>query len=113
MAVQVLIRRKIVKEKIEEVAKLMIELRSLARAQPGYMSSESLQCIDPPRNGEYLIRSSWLSDEDWKRWFHSEERVAIQQKIDAITQEKTEYKVYEGLVGGIFPKYHSSNVRES
>jgi len=104
MAVQVLIRRKIVKEKIKEVAMLMVELRSLARAQPGYMSSESLQCIDPPENEEYLIRSSWQSDEDWKRWLHSEKRVAIQQRIDAITQEKTEYKVYEALVGGIFPK---------
>ena len=104
MAVQVLIRRKIVKEKIKEVAKLMVELRSLARAQPGYMSSESLHCIDPPGDEEYLIRSSWRSDEDWKRWLHSEERVAIQQTIDTITQQKTEYKVYEELVGGIFPK---------
>jgi heme-degrading monooxygenase HmoA len=104
MAVQVLIRRKIVKEKIKEVAKFMVELRSLARAQPGYMSSESLQCIDPPENEEYLIRSSWRSNEDWKRWLFSKERVAIQQSIDAITQEKTEYKVYEPLVGGIFPK---------
>ena len=82
----------------------MVELRSLARAQPGYISSESLQCIDPPGDEEYLIRSSWRSDEDWKRWLHSEERVAIQERIDAITQEKTEYKVYESLVGGIFPK---------
>ena len=104
MAVQVLIKRKIVKEKIKEVAKLMVELRSLARAQPGYISSESLQCIDPPGDEEYLIRSSWRSDEDWKRWLHSEERVAIQERIDAITQEKTAYKVYESLVGGIFPK---------
>jgi len=104
MAVQVLIKRKIVKEKIKEVAKLMVELRSLARAQPGYISSESLQCIDPPGDEEYLIRSSWRSDEDWKRWLHSEERVTIQERIDAITQEKTEYKVYESLVGGIFPK---------
>ena len=104
MAVQVLIKRKIVKEKIKEVAKQMVELRSLARAQPGYISSESLQCIDPPGDEEYLIRSSWRSDEDWKRWLHSEEREAIQQRIDAITQEETAYKVYESLVGGIFPK---------
>lgn len=104
MAVQVLIRRKIVKEKIKEVAKLMVELRSLARAQPGYISSESLQCIDPPGDDEYLIRSSWRSDEDWKRWLHSEERGAIQQRIDTMTQEETGYKVYESLVGGIFPK---------
>ena len=104
MAVQVLIRRKVVKEKATEVASLMVKLRSLAKAQPGYMSSESLKCIDPPGDDEYLIRATWQSHEEWKRWLHSEERVAIQQKIDAITGEKTEYRVYEALVGGIFPK---------
>ena len=104
MAVQVLIRRKFVEEKANEVAPLMVELRSLARAQPGYMSSETLKCIDPPGNDEYLIRSTWRSAEDWKRWLHSEERIAIQQKIDAVTGKETEYRVYENLVGGIFPK---------
>jgi heme-degrading monooxygenase HmoA len=104
MAVQVLIKRKIVTGKIKEVAQLMVELRSLARAQPGYLSSESLRCIDPPGDEEYLIRSTWQSLEDWRRWLHSTERSVIQQKIDAITQAKTEYKVYESLVGGIFPR---------
>ena len=104
MAVQVLIKRKFVKEKAEEVATLMVKLRSLARAQPGYMSSESLKCIEPPHDDEYLIRSTWQSVEDWKEWINSEERSAIQQQIDSITQEKTEYRIYEPLVGGIIPK---------
>ena len=104
MAVQVLIKRKFVKEKAEEVATLMVKLRSLARAQPGYMSSESLKCIDPPHDDEYLIRSTWQSVEDWKEWINSEERSAIQRQIDLITQEKTEYRIYEPLVGGISPK---------
>ena len=104
MSVQVLIRRKFVKEKANQIAPLMVKLRSLAHMQPGYISSESLKCLDPPCEDEYLIRATWQSDEDWKRWLHSEERVAIQQKIDALTKEKTEYRVYESLVGGIFPK---------
>ena len=104
MAVQVLIKRKFIKEKAGEVATLMVKLRSLAKAQPGYISSESLKCIDPPHEDEYLIRSSWQSDEDWKKWLNSEERAAIQRKIDSITGEKTEYRVYEPLVGGIIPK---------
>ena len=104
MAVQVLIRRKVVEGNIKEVASLMVELRSLARAQSGYMSSESLRCIDPSGDDEYLIRSTWQSIDRWKTWLHSEERSIIQQKIDDITGKKTEYKVYEALVGGIFPK---------
>lgn len=104
MAVQVLIRRKVVEDKVKEVAALMVELRSLARAQPGYMSSESLRCIDPPGDDEYLIRSTWQSQDQWQKWLHSAERSDIQQKIDDLTGEETEYKVYEALVGGIFPK---------
>jgi len=104
MGIQVLIKRKFIKEKADEVATLMVKLRSLARAQPGYISSESLKCIDPLCDDEYLIRSTWQTDEDWKKWLNSEERAAIQRKIDSITGEKTEYRVYEPLVGGIIPK---------
>ena len=104
MAVQVLIRRKVVESKVKEVAALMVALRSRARAQPGYVSSESLRCIEPRCDDEYLIRSTWQSIEHWQTWLHSDERSAIQNKIDDITGEKTEYKVYEALVGGIFPK---------
>jgi len=104
MGVEVLIRRKFVEEKAEEVASLMVKLRSLARSQPGYISSESLKCIDPPGDNDYLIRSTWNSIEDWKNWFHSEERAVIQKKIDSVTGLETEYRIYEPLVGGIFDK---------
>ncbi len=104
MAVQVLIRRKFVMDKAEEISPLMVELRSLARAQPGYISSESLKCIDPPGEDEYLIRSTWNSTEEWNGWLNSEERSAIQRQIDAITEEETQYCVYEPLVGGNIPK---------
>ena len=83
----------------------MISLRSLALAQPGYISGETLKCIDPTGDDEYLVRSTWRSVEDWKTWLHSETRTVIQSEIDAITGEVTEYRIYEPLVGGIIPKY--------
>jgi heme oxygenase (mycobilin-producing) len=104
MAVQVLIRRKFVKEKAKAISPLLVELRSLAQTQQGYISSESLKCIDPPGEYEYLIRSTWNSLEQWKRWLNSEERAAIQRQIDVITGEETQYCVYEPLVGGIIPR---------
>ena len=61
MAVQILIRRRFVKEKADEIGPLMVKLRSLAVAQPGYISSESLRCIDPSDENEYLIRSTFLT----------------------------------------------------
>ena len=104
MAVEVLIRRKFVAEKAEKVSPLMVKLRSLATARPGYISSESLRCIDPPDENEYLIISTWQSDKDWNQWLNSKERMAIQKEIDHLCKEKTEYRVYEVLVGGIIPK---------
>ena len=104
MGIEVLIRRKFVKEKANELAPLIVKLRSLATMQPGYISSETLKCIDPPDDNNYLVRSTWRSIEDWKKWLHSKERSAIQKKIDTVTTEKTDYRIYEPLVGGIVQK---------
>ena len=105
MGVEVLIRRKIIKSKAKQIAPLMVALRSLARGRTGYISSESLKCIDPPIDDEYLIRSTWESLEVWQQWRNSDERQAIQQKIDEVTDVETEYRVYAPLVGGIHPKF--------
>ena len=104
MAIEVLIRRKFIKEKADELAPLIVKLRSMATIQPGYISGETLKCIDPPGETDYLVISTWQSVEYWKKWLHSKERSIIQERIDTITAEKTEYRIYEPLVGGIIPK---------
>lgn len=104
MAIEVFIRREFVKEKAEELAPLIVKLRSLATMQPGYISGETLKCIDPPGETDYLVISTWQSVEHWEKWLHSKERSTIQEKIDAVTAKKTEYRIYEPLVGGIIPK---------
>jgi len=109
MAVQVLIRRKIMETKAKEVSPLIVKLRSLATIQPGYICGETLNCIDPPGKKEYLVRSTWHSVDDWKQWLHSKERFAINDRIDKLSGEKAEYAIYEPLVGGIIP---ASNIRE-
>ena len=105
MAIEVLIRRKFVREKEAELAPLVVRLRSLALAQPGYISGETLKCVDPAGEDEYLVRSTWRSIEEWRTWLHGETRMAIQNEIDRVTGEATEYRIYEPLVGGILPKF--------
>jgi heme-degrading monooxygenase HmoA len=105
MGIEVLIKRKFVAEVEQQVSPLMVRLRSLARSQPGYICSEALRCIEPCDQTEYLIRSTWNTIEDWKNWFNSETRQAIQQDIDAITGEETKYWIYEPLVDGFFEKF--------
>jgi len=101
MAVEVLIKRKVTEEKVDELAPLIVKMRSLATTQPGYASAETLRCIDPPGGNEYVVRSTWNSIEDWRKWLQSEERNAIQTKMDPLLEEPTQYRVYEPLVSGI------------
>ena len=101
MAVEVLIRRKVIKEKAGELAPLIVKMRSLATMQPGYISGETLRCVDPTGENEYMVRSTWGSIEDWRKWLHIAERDAIQKKMDALLAEPSEYRVYEPLVSGI------------
>lgn len=101
MAIQVLIKRKFIPEKAQAIAPLMIRLRSMASTRPGYLSSRSLRCLEPCQDNEYLIISTWQSVDDWKNWQQSQERQAVQEEIDSLSGEKTEYWIYEELVGGI------------
>jgi len=103
MAVEVLIRRKIKEGNADQVSPLIVKLRSLATIQPGYISGETLNCIDPPGKNEYLVISTWQSVEDWKKWFHSTDRKALDDQIEQLTRQKSEYAIYEPLVGGIIP----------
>lgn len=92
MAVRIIIRRKVPKEKEPELRPLLLALRSKATAQPGYISGETLRNVDNPE--EYLVISTWQSVDVWKAWQSSQERKHIQSEIDALLGEETDYGVY-------------------
>ena len=102
MAVTVIIRRTFTgKEKADRLAPLIVKLRSLATVQQGYISGRTFRCLDCP--GEFLVISTWNTLEDWNRWLDREERRALQNQVDELLGETTEYRLYEPLVGGIIP----------
>ncbi len=104
MAVEVIIRRSFKDAaQAEKLVPLIVQLRSLATVQKGYMTGQTLRCLDC--TGEYLVISTWHTVEDWNRWFNSDTRRELQQQIDALLGEKTEYRIYEPLVGGIIPDF--------
>jgi heme-degrading monooxygenase HmoA len=109
MAIQVIIRRTFKgEEKAKKLAPIIVHLRSEAMIQPGHISGATLRCIDCP--GEYLVLSTWNTINDWNRWLNSDERKAIQSRIDLLLGEKTEYRVYEPLVGGIIPRFNDGSL---
>ncbi len=92
MAIKVFIKRKVPKEKERELFKCIREIRRHVPQQPGYISGEYLKSID--ESNEIATISSWFSVEDWYAWFDSNNRKAIQAKIDAIPGVTTEYRIY-------------------
>ena len=95
MAVKILITRSIGQEIAPVVRPLIVELRAHAMKQRGYISGETLKCIDRP--GEYLVISTWKSLDEWNKWLASQERKILEEKIAIITGKPTEYVTYVQL----------------
>jgi heme-degrading monooxygenase HmoA len=92
MAIKVIITRKVTRGRERDLLPLLMELRTKAMNQKGYISGETLKGISDP--DEFLVISTWKSSEDWKAWEDNPERRAIQSKIDAILEEKTVARAY-------------------
>ncbi len=95
MAVKILIKRSLGKGTAQEINPLVMELRKLATQQPGYISGETLKCLDS--EGEYLIVSTWQNLNYWKDWLKNSSRNNLQSQIDVLTGEETEYTAYAYL----------------
>ena len=97
MSVEVMIKRKIKQgPQAKTVVPLVLQLRSLATYQPGYISGRTLFNVENPE--DCLVISEWQTLEDWYGWMKNKERDAIQVKIEAATGEPAEYSVYAPIV---------------
>jgi len=92
MAIKIIIRRRVPKEKEAKLLPLLVELRSKATTQPGYISGETLRNVSDPQ--DFIVISTWQSLEAWKIWEASKGRTEIQNRIDAMLGEKTTYGIY-------------------
>lgn len=92
MSVRIIIVRHVPKEKAVELRPLLLQMRSLANAQSGYISGETLVNYDDP--SEHLVISTWKTLEDWNVWLRDEQRRNLQNRVDQITGSETMYSVY-------------------
>ena len=92
MAIKVFIRRKFPRGQEKELMRYIRQIREVVPSQPGYVSGEYLKAINI--NDEITTISSWFSLEDWQTWYESEERKAIQAKIDALDGVISDYTIY-------------------
>jgi heme-degrading monooxygenase HmoA len=92
MAIKVIITRKVARGKERDLLPLLMELRAKAMEQKGYISGETLKGISDP--DEFMVISTWNSLENWDAWNDNADRIEIQEKIDAILEQKTVAKAY-------------------
>ena len=97
MSFEVMIKRKVKQgPQARKLVPLILQLRALAMFQPGYISGKTMYNVENPE--ECLVVSEWESLEFWYRWLKSEKRAEIQNKIDILSGEKTEYSIYAHMV---------------
>ena len=93
MAIEVLIRR-VTKPGVNAKALLphIVELRSHAVKQPGYISGETLFNLE--QLDECLVISRWTTIEHWQAWNRTSRRIKIDDGMEELLATETEYKFY-------------------
>jgi quinol monooxygenase YgiN len=92
MLVKVLIKRRFVTGKREEILSLLKEFRSGAMDRKGYISGETLVRHDDPQT--MLVIGTWESMEDWHRWKEDKKRKTFEAMLEVYQEGPTEYEEF-------------------
>jgi len=92
MAVKILIRQKMPEKTDFQLNQLLDLMHKTASLQNGFFFNEYLTCSKNP--GDRQVISTWQSMDHWRRWTQSREYKLIQNRIEDLTENKTEYTVY-------------------
>jgi quinol monooxygenase YgiN len=95
MAVKVLITRRFKPDNLNQASRFLMELRSLATLQKGYLSGQTLVSAQNPN--KLTVVSTWVSQKRWEEWQQSSERREFSKKIEPLLESAEETEVF--LVG--------------
>jgi heme-degrading monooxygenase HmoA len=98
MIAKILIKRKFLKGKANEIISISNNMRFIAMEQPGYISGETLINHKNPRNKAVLC--TWQTMEDWLNWKEKPERKKFDAMLEVFQVGPTQYEEY--LVGTTF-----------
>ena len=92
MAVKVLITRHFKEDKLNEAHALLMQLRSLATVQPGYISGQTLISTQEPN--KLVVVSTWAGPGAWKQWEVNEKRRGFTKNMEAYLQAPESTEVF-------------------
>ena len=92
MAVKVLTRKMVPRNKAIEIIPLFRELRGLAMKQKGFLTCETLRNLENPE--EFVVISTWRTSKDLKHCLQMNEIKKTQEKMDLLLGGKTDYQIF-------------------
>jgi heme oxygenase (mycobilin-producing) len=90
--IRVMIERRCHQGKEKELRDLLIELRSEALRQLGYISGETLRDWENPSN--FVVISTWTTLEAWKTWQTARQRLAVEEMMDTLLMTPRKIRVF-------------------
>jgi heme-degrading monooxygenase HmoA len=93
MAVKVLIRRTFTHATTKDISAMLIQARSNAMKQEGYITSETLTSAKDPNT--IMVIAMWRSIADWHNYRDSAARQENERKYSEIIQGETQYEEFQ------------------
>jgi heme-degrading monooxygenase HmoA len=92
MAAKVIITRTFKPGTISKAHQLLMEFRSLATLQPGYISGETLVSAQNP--DKIVVISAWRTLKKWEEWSESDKRKSFLAKLNEFLREPEMFETY-------------------
>jgi heme oxygenase (mycobilin-producing) len=92
MAIRVLIEREIQPGNDLKLHNLLMQLRTKAMLQKGYITGETLR--DVSNASKFLVLGTWNSIEEWNTWLANPERKKLQDELDKVLKTPEKFSVY-------------------
>jgi heme oxygenase (mycobilin-producing) len=92
MAIRVFIEREIQPGNDLKLHNLLMQLRTKAMLQKGYITGETLS--DVRDVNKFLVIGTWNSIEDWNAWIANPERKKLQDQLDKVLKTPEKFSVY-------------------
>jgi heme oxygenase (mycobilin-producing) len=92
MAIRVFIKREIQPGNDLKLHNLLMQLRTKAMLQKGYITGETLRNVK--NANKFLVIGTWNSIEDWEAWLNNPERKQLQAELDKLMKEPEKATIY-------------------
>ena len=92
MIAKVIIKRRFLKGKDQEVVGILNQMRSGAMKQDGYISGETLTRSGNPQ--QMTVIATWESLDDWEAWKNDDQRRQLEAMLEVFQDGPTQYEEY-------------------